>query len=681
MRLSELKGIGPKTEELFSKIGVNSVEELKEYYPVHYDSYTEPENIEDCRAGSKCAISVTVTDPVSMYKAGKLTIISLDVRDSTGKIRLVWYNSPFIRSVVKRGSSYVFRGNIVSKKGSLVMEHPEIFKPEQYQSKLSTLNPVYGLTKGLTNNTVVKAIHSAFEATGDVPEYLPEQIAKALDLMGEETAVSYIHFPPDQDSLVRARSRLAFDEFFLFILALRMLRQEEGDKASGFRIPETWLTEDVIERLPFRLTKGQMNVWREIEQDLSSGRRMSRLVQGDVGSGKTILAFLAMIMTASSGYQSVLMAPTEVLARQHYEKLANMCREQGLDTVRPVLLTGTLTAAERRAALEEIESGRANAIVGTHALIQSSVKYRNPALIITDEQHRFGVYQRQALAERDCPPHMLVMSATPIPRTLGVIFYGDLDISILDELPARRLPIKNCVVDPSWRPNAMKFIKREVDAGHQAYIVCPMIEPAEGLQAENVTEYTAKLKKLFPNIAIGSLHGRMKASEKNTVMQDFADGKISILVSTTVIEVGVDVPNATVMMIENAERFGLATLHQLRGRVGRSDLQSYCIFMAGVQSEDISRRLDILNHSNNGFEIAEKDFELRGPGDLLGIRQSGDAAFRIADISRDRDILKAAGELAAAVMHDDPALILEEHDLLRIKMREYMHSDVRTIVL
>ena len=628
MRLSELKGIGPKTEELFSKIGVNSVEELKEYYPVHYDSYTEPENIEDCRAGSKCAISVTVTDPVSMYKAGKLTIISLDVRDSTGKIRLVWYNSPFIRSVVKRGSSYVFRGNIVSKKGSLVMEHPEIFKPEQYQSKLSTLNPVYGLTKGLTNNTVVKAIHSAFEATGDVPEYLPEQIAKALDLMGEETAVSYIHFPPDQDSLVRARSRLAFDEFFLFILALRMLRQEEGDKASGFRIPETWLTEDVIERLPFRLTKGQMNVWREIEQDLSSGRRMSRLVQGDVGSGKTILAFLAMIMTASSGYQSVLMAPTEVLARQHYEKLANMCREQGLDTVRPVLLTGTLTAAERRAALEEIESGLANAIVGTHALIQSSVKYRNPALIITDEQHRFGVYQRQALAERDCPPHMLVMSATPIPRTLGVIFYGDLDISILDD-----------------------------------------------------TEYTAKLKKLFPNIAIGSLHGRMKASEKNTVMQDFADGKISILVSTTVIEVGVDVPNATVMMIENAERFGLATLHQLRGRIGRSDLQSYCIFMAGVQSEDISRRLDILNHSNNGFEIAEKDFELRGPGDLLGIRQSGDAAFRIADISRDRDILKAAGELAAAVMHDDPALILEENDLLRVKMREYMHSDVRTIVL
>ena len=279
MRLSELKGIGPKTEELFSKIGVNSVEELKEYYPVHYDSYTEPENIEDCRAGSKCAISVTVTDPVSMYKAGKLTIISLDVRDSTGKIRLVWYNSPFIRSVVKRGSSYVFRGNIVSKKGSLVMEHPEIFKPEQYQSKLSTLNPVYGLTKGLSNNTVVKAIHSAFEATGDVPEYLPEQIAKALDLMGEETAVSYIHFPPDQDSLVRARSRLAFDEFLLFILALRMLRQEEGDKASGFRIPETWLTEDVIERLPFRLTKGQMNVWRAIEQDLSSGRRMSRLVQ------------------------------------------------------------------------------------------------------------------------------------------------------------------------------------------------------------------------------------------------------------------------------------------------------------------------------------------------------------------------------------------------------------------
>ena len=681
MRLSELKGIGPKTEELFSKVGVNSVEELKEYYPVHYDSYTEPQSIEDCRPGSKSAVSVTVTDSVSMYKAGKLTIVSLDVKDSTGKIRLVWYNSPFIRSVVKRGVSYVFRGNIVSKKGTLCMEHPEIFSPGQYQSKLSTLNPVYGLTKGLTNNTVVKAIRSAFAATGGVPEYLPEQIAKTFDLMEEETAASYIHFPPDEESLMRARSRLAFDEFFLFILALRMLRQEEGNKSSDFRIPETWLTEDVIERLPFRLTNGQMNVWREIEHDLSSGRRMSRLIQGDVGSGKTIIAFLAMIMTASAGYQSVLMAPTEVLARQHYEKLLDMCREQGLNSVRPVLLTGSVTASERRQALEEIESGRANAIVGTHALIQSTVTYRNPALIITDEQHRFGVYQRQALSERDQPPHMLVMSATPIPRTLGVIFYGDLDISILDELPARRLPIKNCVVGTSWRPNAMRFIKKEIEAGHQAYIVCPMIEPAEDLQAENVTEYTAKLRKQFPDIVIGCLHGRMKPAEKNAIMQSFAEGEISILVSTTVIEVGVDVPNATVMMIENAERFGLATLHQLRGRVGRSDLQSYCIFMAGVQSEETIRRLDILNHSNNGFEIAEKDYELRGPGDLLGIRQSGDAAFRIADISRDRDILKAAGELAAAVMHDDPALVLEEHDLLRLKMREYMHSDVRTIAL
>ena len=681
MRLSELKGIGPKTEELFSKLGIDSVRALTEYYPIHYDEFTDPEPVGSLSIGRKSAVLITAADTVAMYKTGKLTILSLDVRDLTGKIRLVWYNSPYIRSVIKRGATYVFRGNVVSRKNILIMEHPEIYSPSQYDLKRKTLNPVYGLTKGLSNNTVSKTVRQAFDTIGHSEEFLPEQIVRMYDLMDEALSSEYIHFPPDREKLLKARDRLAFDEFFLFILALRLLRQGGEEEQTDFTIPETWRTDEVIENLPFRLTSGQMDVWREIEHDLSGRHRMSRLVQGDVGSGKTILAFLAMIMTASAGYQSVLMAPTEVLARQHYEKLTALCLEQKLTDVRPVLLTGSVRAADKRKALKSILSGEANAIIGTHALIQEGVEYRDLALVITDEQHRFGVYQRQALAERDRPPHMMVMSATPIPRTLGVIFYGDLDISVLHELPAKRLPIKNCVVDPTWRPNALRFIKKEIDAGHQVYIVCPMIEPAEGLEAENVTEYVRKIKKELPDTEIAALHGRMKPAEKNKVMDAFSEGKTKILVSTTVIEVGVDVPNATVMMIENAERFGLATLHQLRGRVGRGNLQSYCIFMAGQQRADIMKRLEILNHSNDGFEIAEKDFELRGPGDLLGIRQSGDAMFRIADISRDRELLMKAGELAAVICHDDPGLLRKEYELLRRRMEQYMAAEDRTVTL
>lgn len=675
MKLSELKGIGPKTEALFMKLGVNSAEKLLEYYPVHYDEYTEPEPISNLTIGKKCAISVTVSKGVSVFSKGKLTITSLDAEDLTGRIRLVWYNSPYIRSILKKGNTYIFRGTVAIRRSGRVMEHPEIYSPDQYGEKTDTLNPVYGLTKGLSNNTVSKAVRAAFEMCGPPAEFLPEQIVAMSGLMDEAEASYCIHFPENQEMMVRARSRLAFDEFFQFILGLRMIRMHEEEIRSAFDIRETWDTEDVIEGLPFRLTGGQMNVWREIEQDLSSGHRMSRLIQGDVGSGKTILAFLAMIMTASSGYQSVLMAPTEVLAKQHFEKMQALVGEQHLCRLHPILLTGSLRAAERREALRAISSGEGNIIIGTHALIQNIVEYKDLALVITDEQHRFGVYQREALSDRQRPPHMMVMSATPIPRTLGIIFYGDLDISVLDELPARRLPIKNCVVDPAWRPNAMRFIRREIEAGHQAYIICPMIEAAEGLEAENVIEYTAKMKKEFQDVSVSALHGRMKASEKNKVMEAFSEGKIQILVSTTVVEVGVDVPNATVMMIENAERFGLATLHQLRGRVGRGEAQSYCIFMAGQQSETIRRRLDILNHSNNGFEIAAKDFELRGPGDLLGIRQSGDAYFSIADISRDAEILQKAGELAAVIMHDDPGLISEDFAILRGRMKTYLETD------
>ena len=396
---------------------------------------------------------------------------------------------------------------------------------------------------------------------------------------------------------------------------------------------------------------------------------MSRLVQGDVGSGKTIIAFLAMILSCENGYQSALMVPTEVLAKQHYESFMGLLKQQWLDFC-TVLLTGSNTAKEKREIYAKIASGEAQIIIGTHALIQEKVIYKNLSLVITDEQHRFGVKQRESLAERGNPPNVLVMSATPIPRTLAIILYGDLDISVIDELPAKRLPIKNCVVDISYRPKAYSFIQKQVQEGRQVYIICPMVEESEGLDAENVLDYTAKIKSVFPSdILIEYLHGKMKASEKNQLRERFAANKIQILVSTTVVEVGVNVPNATVMMVENAERFGLAQLHQLRGRVGRGEHQSYCIFVQGNKEDTTTKRLEILNKSNDGFYIAGEDLKLRGPGDLFGIRQSGVMEFRIGDIYNDSSILKSASEAASEILSLDPDLTLPQNQLLKEQLQ------------
>ena len=399
---------------------------------------------------------------------------------------------------------------------------------------------------------------------------------------------------------------------------------------------------------------------------------MARLVQGDVGSGKTILAFLAMIMTAENGYQSALMVPTEVLARQHYESLCTLLKENNLTEYNPRLLTGSTKAKERREIYASLEDGSCKMVIGTHALIQEKVQYKNLALVITDEQHRFGVRQRTALAEKGEPPNVLVMSATPIPRTLAIILYGDLSISVIDELPAKRLPIKNCVVDTSYRPKAYRFITRQVELGRQAYVICPMVEESEGLEAENVTDYTQLLKKELPGITVEMLHGQMRAAQKNEIMERFASGEIQVLVSTTVVEVGVNVPNATVMMVENAERFGLAQLHQLRGRVGRGEHQSYCIFIRGNKDQETAKRLEILNHSNDGFYIASEDLKLRGSGDLLGTRQSGDMEFQMADIFRDADILQKASEAASELLADDPYFEKPEHELLKKVMKSYL---------
>ena len=669
--LRTLKGVGEKTEKLLHKAGIADVEGLLRYYPRNYDVYEMPENIADLEEGTVKAVSAAVSSGVYMNTAGRLKVITVTVSDKSGRLNVVWFNAPYLRSMLKKGSVFVFRGRVVRKNGKLELEHPEIFTPAAYEEVLHNMQPVYRLTAGLTNKALTKLVRQTLEDRSLQTEYLPDEIRERYQLADINFALRAIHFPGNMEELLTARKRLVFDEFLLFILSVQLLKEKTEEAENHFPMKMTWTTEEVIERLPYNLTRAQMNTWHEIERDLAGRSLMSRLVQGDVGSGKTIIAFLAMIIAGENGYQSALMVPTEVLARQHYEAFVSLKEEQGLST-RAVLLTGSSTAKEKREIYEEIRSGSADVIIGTHALIQEKVEYNNLGLVITDEQHRFGVKQREALTTRGNPPNVLVMSATPIPRTLAIILYGDLDISVIDELPAKRLPIKNCVVDTSYRPKAYSFIEKQVREGRQAYIICPMVEESEGLEAENVTDYIEKVRSsLSQDIRVEYLHGKMKAKDKNRIMEEFAAGDIQVLVSTTVVEVGVNVPNATVMMVENAERFGLAQLHQLRGRVGRGEYQSYCIFIQGNKEETTSRRLEILNKSNDGFYIAGEDLKLRGPGDLFGIRQSGLMEFRIGDIFNDADILKDASSAAGGILALDPDLSLAQHrELKKFLMEE-----------
>lgn len=681
-QLRELKGVGEKTEKLFQKIGITTTDDLLHYYPRNYDAYEEPEEIGSLKENTVAAIRATITTGVYVNKIRNLQVISITVADTTGRLAVAWFNAPYLKNTLKKGSCFILRGKVSRKKGRLEMEHPEIFTPAAYEEVLHSMQPIYGLTAGLTNKLIIKLMHQILEEQNLQTEFLPDEIKEYYHLADDNYALSAIHFPANMQELLVARKRLVFDEFLLFILAVQILKGKTEEAPNAFPMKPVWTTEQIMENLPYKLTRAQLNAWHEIERDLCSHTLMSRLVQGDVGSGKTILAFLAMVLTVENGYQAALMVPTEVLANQHFEAFTKLMEEQGITSCHPVLLTGSTTLKEKRRIYGEIASGEANVIIGTHALIQEKVVYENLGLVITDEQHRFGVKQREALTTRGNAPHVLVMSATPIPRTLAIIVYGDLDISIIDELPAMRLPIKNCVVGTSYRPKAYSFIEKQIRQGRQAYIICPMVEESEGADGENVTDYTQRIREIFPSdITIGMLHGKMKPKEKNQIMEQFASGEIQVLVSTTVVEVGVNVPNATVMMVENAERFGLAQLHQLRGRVGRGEYQSYCIFMQGNEQEETSKRLEILNKSNDGFFIAGEDLKLRGPGDLFGIRQSGQLEFHIGDIYQDADVLKAASDAAGGILELDRELTLPQNEMLRERLNSYMKYDLENLGL
>ena len=669
--ITALKGIGEKTAALFHRVGVDTVGELLSYYPRTYDVYERPVSIGALEADKIQAVTGFIRRIPDGRRVGRYHITTVSLEENGLHLQLSWFNMPFLRNSLLPGCIYIFRGRVQKKRGRTTMDQSEIYAPEDYEKLLDTMQPIYGLTGGLSNKTVTKAVRQAFEQLDLDTEYLPERIRNEQQLAEYNFSLRAIHFPVKREDLLLARKRLVFDEFFLFILALRQMKEQTEDTVNECVIHPGASVEQLLSSLPYELTGAQKRVWNEIQADLKGETVMNRLVQGDVGSGKTVIALLALLSAVESGYQGALMAPTEVLARQHAESIRELLSGLSMD-VCVELLTGSMTAKEKREAYARIESGEARIIIGTHALIQEKVNFARLGLVVTDEQHRFGVRQRETLASKGLHPHVLVMSATPIPRTLAIIIYGDLDISVIDELPANRLPIKNCVVDESYRPKAYRFIEREVAAGRQVYIICPMVEENPEIEIENVVDYTEKLQKeLASGIAIEYLHGKMKAAEKNDIMERFAAGEIQVLVSTTVIEVGVNVPNATVMMVENAERFGLAQLHQLRGRVGRGKHQSYCIFVSGSDSKDTKKRLEILNKSNDGFYIASEDLKLRGPGDLFGIRQSGILEFKIGDIFTDALILQAASEEAAKIEKSDPELKLEEHQGLREKLLEY----------
>lgn len=664
--IKAIKGIGEKTEKSFQKLGIETIQDLIEHYPRGYEEFERPIPISAIAEGITISIEASLAATPKCKKVRNLQIISAQVKDATSTVYLTWFNMPFLQKTLRIGYHYIFRGKVIRKNGVLVIEQPNIFQKEDYYKLLKVLQPLYPLTEGITNAAISKAMKQAITELTFAKDYIPKQIAKEYSLLDRTKSIREVHFPKDKESMMKARQRLVFDEFFLYSLALRRLKDKKTLLKSDYIMMELPECNQLINSLPYPLTNAQLRVWEEIKKDLQGEYVMNRLIQGDVGSGKTILAILALLLAVKNDYQTSFMVPTEVLAKQHYKSLTGLLPEYDISVC---LLVGSMTAKEKREAYAKIKAHEVDIIIGTHALIQEKVEYAKLGLVITDEQHRFGVKQREALMNKGGNPHVLVMSATPIPRTLAIILYGDLDISIVDELPAQRLPIKNCVVDTNYRPSAYRFIDKQVAEGRQAYVICPMVEESEEIEAENVIEYTVRLQEaLSPKVTIEYLHGKMKPKDKNDVMERFANGEIQVLVSTTVVEVGVNVPNATVMVVENAERFGLAQLHQLRGRVGRGGHQSYCIFVCGSSSKVAWERLGILNKSNDGFFIAGEDLKLRGPGDIFGIRQSGDMDFKLGDIFTDASILKVAAEAVKNLTDSEVDKIFRENPHLEEKI-------------
>ena len=656
--IKHLKGIGDSKAKQLLRLGVFTIWDLLTLFPIRFEDRSRILKICELEHDKSACINATVITPVSEHYVRKgLTYYKVQARDDSGIITCIFFNNPYLKTYLKKGYEYSFFGKISIRKGAREMLAPEFEPSSQFQCT-KCIVPVYPLTEGISQKFLRKLIFDAYSSFSKyLNDVIPADILRKHALCSIDFAIKNIHFPKDFDSLEIAKKRLIFEEFFILQTTLRQM------KASANKLPGTVFTETDItpflSSLPFNLTKAQKKVCDEIIGDFSSGTVMNRLVQGDVGSGKTVVAALALYICSQNGYQAAMMAPTEVLARQHYNDLAPILENFG---IKCILLTGSTSAKNKKEIYRDLANGHIQVAFGTHALITEKVIFKNLTLAITDEQHRFGVRQRMLLGEKGNSVHTLVMTATPIPRTLALIVYGDLDISVIDELPPGRQKIDTYSVGENMRERINIFIRKEIEKGNRAYIVCPAVEDSETMNMKSVTEHFDYLSKsVFPDIPIGIVHGKMKAKDKESAMNDFICGNTKILVSTTVIEVGVNVPEATLMVIENAERFGLSQLHQLRGRVGRGKEKSYCVLFCSSFSDETKERMQIMTKSNDGFKISETDLKLRGPGDFFGTRQHGEIHFKIADMANDFSVLKESGVAAENLLKTDPALAEEKH--------------------
>ena len=661
--INTIKSIGPAREKLFNKIGVYTVEDMLKYYPRAYEDRSKAKNICDVSDGENVLIKACAVTVVKNNRVRRgLSLQKLKVSDSTGVVEITWFNQDWIAKSFDISADYYFYGEVKVKNHRVEMTNPVYEKCED--AKLTNkIVPIYPLTANLTQKIVQTTVAECVRAIPEIRETIPDFIREKYTLCGIDYAVENIHFPQSEEKHRFARRRLVFEEFFYLQLAMRFLRGRRKDSV-GIKIEDRNYGYEFISGLPFKLTDDQLKVVGEIAEDMGGQKPMNRLVQGDVGCGKTVVAAASMYIAVKNGYQTAMMAPTEILATQHFESLGNMFEKYGIKTI---LLTGSMTAKQKREAYEQIKSGSVDVVVGTHAIIQKEVEFAKLALVITDEQHRFGVKQRSALAEKGEHPHMLVMTATPIPRTLALILYGDLDISSIKQLPPGRKPVDTYAVDEKMRNRINNFMLKHIAEGRQVYIVCPMVENSETMEdVKAVTEYAEQLKKnVFGNYVVGVVHGKLPAKEKDRIMTEFYRGNINVLVSTTVIEVGVNVPNANTMVIENAERFGLSQLHQLRGRVGRGEYQSYCIMFCESNGEVAKERMKIMTETNDGFVISEKDLQIRGPGEFFGTRQHGLPEFKIANIYEDTDILTDAGVAAEYVIKNGKDMRAEDKEMIK----------------
>ncbi len=676
-----LKGVGPSRAEKFRKLGINNLKDLIEYYPRDYEDRTNLKNIVELSNGSFSLIKgVLKTKITNIYRYNRRTRKQLSIQkavieDKTGTANVMWYNRPYLVNQLKVGKDYYFYGETKVNFANFEILNSEVEEVEKDYVKAGNIVSIYGLTAGITQNIFRRTMRNALmevEGSDVFSDFYSEEFLKEHNLLDLKTAIKNIHFPENKEMIKKARRRLVFDELFTISLMLFYLKQQ-NQKGNGPVFDKKILLNTVVNDLPFRLTSAQLKVLNEVENDLEGPLSMDRLLQGDVGSGKTIISILAAYKAVKSGFQTAVLAPTVILAMQHYVNFKNFLEKYD---IKIVVLTSDLKKKEKEEVLKKIKSGDADIIIGTHAILEENVEFKNLGLVVTDEQHRFGVKQRETIQSKGINPNTLVMSATPIPRTLALILYGDLDISIIDELPPNRKDIKTIALNYKATEKVYSFISAEIEKGRQTYVVCPLIEENEELDLNSVQEIYEKYKKKFNKYNVSFMHGRMKDKEKESIMQDFKEGKIDILVSTTVIEVGVDVPNANIMIIENAERFGLAQLHQLRGRVGRGKYQSYCILKIDKVSAKSKERVKIMEKTTDGFIIAEKDLEMRGSGDFFGTKQHGLPDFKIANLFTDIEILKETQKIAIELLEKDKDFNIEENKKIGIKVKNIIKNIV-----